>query len=204
MIGIINYGSGNIIAISNILKDLNLEHTVITKESELDKIKKIILPGVGAFDQTITELNTSGLRDKLDRLVLKSAIPTLGICVGMQIMANNSQEGNLDGLGWIEGSVEKFNKDLMPGKPKLPHMGWNSISPISDNKLFDNIDTNRGFYFLHSYHYQCDDENNCLAKSDYYINLTSAINKDNIYGVQFHPEKSHLNGIQIFSNFSKL
>jgi len=205
MITIINYGSGNIKAIGNIYDRLRIPYTVANTPEEVKGSQKIILPGVGAFDETIKMLDETGFRSVLDYEVLTNEVPVLGICVGMQILANNSEEGVLQGLGWIDGVVKKIDKSILLQKPKLPHLGWNSIS-IKKNKdaFFNGIVEESGFYFLHSYYFQCKNEIDVAATTFYGNNFASAVNRKNIYGVQFHPEKSHHNGIQLLQNFAKL
>ena len=204
MIGIVNYGSGNIQAIANIYSRLNIETKIISDPSELYEAEKLILPGVGAFDETMKQLIHSGLKEELDNLVLIQKKPILGICVGMQIMAEYSEEGTLNGLGWINGRVKKFDVSWFKEKPYLPHMGWNTIISKIEHPIFSNLDLEQGFYFVHSYYYECADYSNILAISDYGIEFSSAVYNNNIFGMQFHPEKSHSNGIQLLNNFAKL
>lgn len=204
MIGIIDYGSGNIYAIANLYKRLNLEYILTNDHNELKKADKLILPGVGAFDETMQMLNNSGLKNLLDELVLVKKVPIMGVCVGMQIMANSSEEGDLEGFGWIKGHVKKIDKNALYSKPHLPHMGWNEIHVKETSPLFNDIDTERGFYFLHSYYFSCKDESDSLATTHYGSHFSCVVNHENVYGVQFHPEKSHSNGIQIFKNFANL
>ena len=204
MITIINYGSGNISAIGNIYDRLNIPFAVAHTPSEVNSAEKIILPGVGAFDETISMLDESGFRSILDKRVLEDGVPVLGICVGMQILAKKSEEGELPGLGWINGEVKKIDKSLLTEKPKVPHLGWNSIQVMKENKVFQNINPNDGFYFLHSFYFECFDEKDILSKTSYGKDFASSVNHKNIYGVQFHPEKSHQNGISLLKNFAKL
>jgi imidazole glycerol-phosphate synthase subunit HisH len=205
VIGIINYGSGNIQAILNIYKRLNLKAFVANTAEDIKKAEKLILPGVGAFDETMEKLVSSGLIESLNDRVLKEKIPVLGICVGMQVMAKKSDEGELDGLGWFDAEVKKLHPINKHGEAVLlPHMGWNSVQKMKDNSFFDGIDPERGFYFLHSYHFVCKNDDDILAKTNYGNSVISAVAKANIYATQFHPEKSHINGIQIFKNFSEL
>jgi glutamine amidotransferase len=203
MIGIVDYGSGNIEAIRNIYKNLNIETKIVKKADDLAKVSKIVLPGVGAFDCAISQLNNSGLRLALDESVLKKKTPILGVCVGMQIMADSSEEGSLEGLGWIPGIVKRFDAEMIDILPKLPHMGWNEISKY-DHKLLKSIDCSLGFYFLHSYYFDPKFKENVIARAFYSHDFVCAVSAENIYGVQFHPEKSHQNGIQVFKNFSGL
>lgn len=204
MIGIIDYGSGNVQAIATIYKNLNINYQVITKPEDLGKADKLILPGVGAFDATIQQLIDSGLKDKLNELVLGKKVPILGICVGLQVMGYESDEGDLPGLGWIPGKVSRFDETKIKFKPKLPHMGWNTINDVQNHKLFEGIDLDFGFYFVHSFYFECEEEHNILTTSNYGVKFTSSIYANHIFGTQFHPEKSHGNGVQLFKNFAEL
>jgi len=204
VICIIDYGLGNIHAFSTIYKRLNISCTIVKTADDLQGAEKLILPGVGDFDHAMKLLEASGMRVPLDELVLKQNVPVLGICVGMQMMAERSDEGDMDGLGWISGSVRQIDISRLNQKPHLPHMGWNVAEPERSNSLFEGIDLEKGFYFLHAYYFDCANPTNSLARSDYGNRFTSAVNRDNIYGVQFHPEKSHSNGIQILKNFAGL
>lgn len=201
MITIVNYGLGNISAFANVFKRLNVPFNVATGKDDFVDTTKIILPGVGAFDHAMTLLQESGMRETLDDLVLNQKKPVLGICVGMQILAKTSEEGSLSGLGWIDGVVKKFDTSLIKYKTKLPHMGWNSIKP-SNNEIFNSINEGDRFYFLHSYCFHCNNSDNEIAVTSYGMPFTSSINRDNIFGVQFHPEKSHENGIRLLNNFA--
>ena len=193
---IVDYGIGNIKAFKNTYNKLNIYSEIASKKIQLDNATHLILPGVGSFDWALSKLNQSGLRETLDMLVLKKKIPILGVCVGMQMMASKSEEGVLPGLNWIEGNVLKLDKKII-----LPHMGWNQAKPIKKSNLFDNLD-NSEFYFLHSYYFKTQHENHILSTTKYGNVFTSAINKNNIFGTQFHPEKSHQNGIKILENFA--
>jgi len=204
VIGIVDYGIGNIKAFSNIYKQLDIPHRSITSKEHFKDVEKIILPGVGAFDHAMMRLSESGLLETLNNLVLNKKKPVLGVCVGMQIMAESSEEGVVSGLNWIEARVNKFNKErLGDGKP-LPHMGWNTVNQIVDSPLFKDIDVNSRFYFLHSYYFNTENKEHSIALTEYGDQFTCAIGRDNIFGVQFHPEKSHHNGVQLLKNFSNL
>jgi imidazole glycerol-phosphate synthase subunit HisH len=204
MITIINYGSGNIRAIANIYERLNIPFKIADSPDTVAEAEKIILPGVGAFDETISMLDASGFRSVLDHEVLIKRIPVLGICVGMQILAKKSEEGSLPGLGWIDGEVRKIDKTLLKFKPKIPHLGWNSVNVTKINRLFQEVDEERGFYFLHSYYFECADQKDIMSTTTYGKSFASSVNHQNIYGVQFHPEKSHHNGVNLLKNFANL
>lgn len=201
MLTIINYGLGNINSFSNILHKLNVPFKIASHEDDLLDSTKLILPGVGSFDWALSKLNETNMRQKLDELVLEKKCPVLGICVGMQMMAKSSEEGEMRGLGWIDASVKKFksnndNQDLL-----LPHMGWNSVNISAENELFKNIDLPE-FYFLHSYYMlPHHDKGHEITMTNYGIEFVSSIIENNIYGVQFHPEKSHKQGTDLINNF---
>ena len=203
MIGIIDYGLGNINAISNIYNKLKIRNMIVRSVEDLEKSEKLILPGVGAFDSAIKLLNESNLIFQLKKQIFENKKKILGICVGMQIFAGNSKEGIRPGLNWINASVNKINSSDKKNL-RLPHMGWNSVNIIKDDSLFKELSNKEYFYFCHSYYFECNDKNNILAETEYGHNFSSIIKNDNLYGVQFHPEKSHDNGVKILSNFSKL
>jgi len=205
MIGIISYGLGNINAFTNIYKSLDIPFNIVNDIEELEGVKKLILPGVGAFDDAMNKFNDSGLRTPIEKMVLKNKIPILGVCVGMQMLGNASDEGTMEGLGWVDGEVKLFDTSNIPHQTKLPHMGWNSISLVNENEpIFNQIKTRDRFYFLHSYYFKCNDDGQPIAKSNYGFNFSCALRKNNIYGVQFHPEKSLKNGIKLLYNFANL
>lgn len=204
MITIIDYGSGNIRAIGNIYDKLNVDYKIAKIPEEVIGAQKIFLPGVGAFDETISMLDQTGFREILDIEVLQNKVPIIGICVGMQILAESSEEGKLSGLGYIKGKVRKMDASLLNQKPKLPHLGWNSIEIARQSSLLKDIDSELGFYFLHSYYFECENQEDILTTTTYGKSFASAINRDNVYGIQFHPEKSHHNGINLLHNFAKL
>lgn len=204
MITLIDYGVGNIYAFQNVYKRLNIPTKIAKTVSDLNEVDKLILPGVGSFDYAMTQLNNSGMRERLDELVLEQKKPVIGICVGMQMMANGSDEGKLDGLKWIDASVKKFDVSTIKYVTKLPHMGWNDVSPIKNHPLFIGLENDALFYFLHSFYFHCNNEADSIAKSEYGINFTSSVNHENIYGIQFHPEKSHHYGETLLHNFSKI
>lgn len=204
MIAIIDYGLGNIKAFANVYKNLGVEHTIASKPELLERATKLILPGVGSFDHAMNLLNNSGMRDVLEKLVIGEKIPVLGICVGMQMLAKSSEEGEEDGLGWINAEVNLFDVKKIPYKTTLPHMGWNIVEMEGENQLLKSLEKNPRFYFLHSYYFNCNDSSNSISRTNYGDYFTSAVNMNNIYGVQFHPEKSHHNGVQVLKNFGLL
>jgi len=205
MITIIDYGLGNIQAFLNIYKKLHIPVQVAKSENDLEGASKLILPGVGHFDYAMQRFNDSGMREKVESLVLQDNVPVLGVCVGMQIMANSSEEGVEPGLGWISGTVKNLESIIKLGNNlPLPHMGWNGVTP-NHKDLFNNIDSgDLEFYFLHSYYFDCTFQENCIASTDYSSNFCCAVNNKNIFGVQFHPEKSHHFGVNLLKNFAKL
>lgn len=202
MIVLLDYGLGNIQAFANIYKNLGIEYAIAKDVEGLLKASRIILPGVGAFDWAMQRLEASGMRPALDDLVLNRQVPVLGICVGMQMMANCSEEGKLAGLGWIQGEVKRFDSRLFSTKTRLPHMGWNDIQPI-DHALFVGLPNPR-FYFLHSYFFSPESSNHTIAEAEYGQLFSAAVGCGNVLGVQFHPEKSHHWGVQLLKNFAQL
>jgi len=204
VIAIVDYGLGNIQAFANIYKRLNIPACIASSTDALAEAEKIILPGVGAFDWAMTRLNESAMRDVLDDLVVGQGRPVLGICVGMQMMARRSDEGVLEGLGWIDAEVKKFDEATFTHKTPLPHMGWNDVLPRQNGGLFRGLESDARFYFLHSYYFSPCREGDVLAVTDYNGPFASSVRAGNVFGVQFHPEKSHQWGIQLLRNFAEL
>lgn len=204
MIAIIDYGSGNVAAIADILKRLKLPHIISKNHVELIEADRYILPGVGAFDTTMRTLADSGLINLLNEQVCQLEKKILGICVGMQILGDSSDEGNLSGLGWIPGHIRRIDKDLINGLPKLPHMGWNSINVSRSSPLLQGVDLERGYYFLHSYYFDAVEASDVIATVSCGAELPCAVVRRNVYGLQFHPEKSHSNGVAVFKNFAMI
>ena len=204
MIIIINYGLGNINAIMRVYQNLGIPVKIASNRNELEQGKKFILPGVGAFDYAMKKFNESGLRNQVEKMVIDDKIPILGICVGMQMLANSSDEGKEEGLCWIDANVKLFDISKISHKTKLPHMGWNTIKLRSNERLFKTLKDNSRFYFLHSYYFKPKENNVIISETKYGDKFTSSIKLNNIYGVQYHPEKSHQNGIQLLYNFSKI
>lgn len=200
MISIIDYGLGNVLAFRNVYERLNIRVTVARSAADLVNSTKLILPGVGAFDLAMERLDASGMRGAIAERVLTQKMPVLGVCVGMQMLAASSEEGKLPGLGWIGGTVRKFHGESL----SLPHMGWNDVKPGNSGGLFAGMEKDARFYFLHSYYFECHDSADALAIADYGGNFSCAVKHGDIYGVQFHPEKSHHWGVQLLKNFAEL
>jgi glutamine amidotransferase len=204
MITLVHYGLGNIQAFVNLYNRLNIPVAVAETADELRHAQKIILPGVGAFDWAMTRLEQSGMRACLDDLVMAKHRPVLGVCVGMQMMAKRSEEGVMEGLGWIDAEVRRFDEVFFAQKTHLPHMGWNDVAPRQHSGLFRSLDSGARFYFLHSYYVAPRQEGDVLATTDYNGSFASSVRSGNVFGVQFHPEKSHQWGIQLLKNFAEL
>lgn len=204
MIGIIDYGLGNISAFVNVYKNLNVPFKIVAGPDHLDGIDRVILPGVGSFDYAMERFESTGLHEPLQTLVINQKVPVLGICVGMQMLAAESEEGARPGLGWIKGSVRRFDSGKLAAGTLLPHMGWNNARPNQAERLFEGLDAMSTFYFLHSYYFECDVSDDVLATTDYGGQFVSAVGCDNVFGVQFHPEKSHQWGIKLLKNFARL
>ena len=202
MIKIIDYNVGNIGSIENMLRKISTPCKIVNNPFELESASGIILPGVGKFDYGINQLIELGFFDKLNEIVKEKNIPFLGICLGAQILCNSSEEGKLSGLGWIDAEVVKFN--ALPSPLKVPHMGWNTVVPLKENKLLTHFKGIPKFYFVHSYHIRCRHTEEVLGETKYGIPFHSAIGVGNIFGVQFHPEKSHKFGFQLLKNFSDI
>ncbi len=203
MIVIVDYGIGNLASVLNMFKKIGATNVCISKDYALiEKATKLILPGVGAFDAGMDNLEKSGLIPLLNKKVIKDKIPLLGICLGMQLLTKKSEEGVKPGLGWIDAETVKFNLDPVL-KLKVPHMGWNYIKVLNKNPLIE-MESKSRFYFVHSYYVKCKDESQSLATSHFGFDFTCMVKKDNIYGAQFHPEKSLKFGMQVLDNFVKL
>lgn len=204
MITVVDYGLGNIAAICNIYHRLDIPVRTAPNAAALAGAERLILPGVGAFDWAMSRLHASGMREALDELVLIEKRPVLGICVGMQMLARGSDEGAAPGLGWIDAQVRLFDESRLSGATHLPHMGWNDVQPTRPESLFSGLDTDARFYFLHSYYFAPGDPDDVAAVADYGGPFCCAVRRENVMGVQFHPEKSHQWGIRLLKNFSEL
>jgi glutamine amidotransferase len=204
VIHIVDYGVGNVQAFVNMYKRLGIEATRAQTANDLLPAKKLILPGVGAFDHAMELLNVSGMRESLDRLVLEEGVPVLGICVGMQMLADSSDEGTAAGLGWLKGQVRSFANHPASAPLPMPHMGWNDVSPLgAPHALFKGLESDARFYFLHSYYFEAADAAHAVAHADYGFKFACAVQRDQVAGVQFHPEKSHHWGAALLKNFAE-
>lgn len=201
MIAIIDYGVGNVGSILNMFRKIGHEANLVSSENALLEASAIVLPGVGAFDRGMKNLDESGLVPALTKAVLDDRRPLLGVCLGMQLLTRGSEEGQRPGLGWIEGSTHRFSPPDQ--KLKVPHMGWNRVTPVKESPLLAGIEDPR-FYFLHSYYVKCEDRSQTLCTTVYGEPFDSGVHHDNVYGVQFHPEKSHRLGMKVFRNFAAL
>lgn len=203
MIVIADTGLANVGSVFNIVKYLGYDAIVTKNQGTINQAEKIILPGVGSFDAGMNSLNSTGMTDILNQKVLIDKIPILGICLGMQLMTRGSEEGILDGLGWFEADSFKFEQKI-DRNIRVPHMGWNNISTLKHKEMFLEINQETRFYFVHSYYVLADSTEDVLATTKHGIEFHSAIQKDNIFGVQFHPEKSHKFGMHFMKSFIEL
>lgn len=199
---IVDYGMGNISSIRNMLRYLGYSSILTYDEREIVSADRLIIPGVGNFGMAMDNINKRNLKDILNEAVIHKGIPILGICLGMQLMMSWSEEGHCEGMGWISGNVVKFQLDSEIYK--IPHMGWDYIKIKKESKLLKDLPENPRFYFVHSFHAKCENFNESIAVTDYGGEFTSIIGRNNIYGVQFHPEKSHKYGMKLFDNFMRI
>lgn len=204
MIHIVDYGLGNVGAFLTLFKRQGIPAAAASTEKELIGADHVILPGVGSFDQAMQLLNMSGMRKTLDYLVMEKKVPILGVCVGMQILGDSSDEGSGAGLGWIPGRVRDLRSrgERHQGLP-LPHMGWNDVSSSRELSLLAGISAPR-FYFLHSFYFDNEAETDAAATVQYGEEFTCIVHRDNVWGVQFHPEKSHRFGMALLKNFAEI
>lgn len=203
MIAIINYGLGNLASIRNMFKRIGAEAVVTNEIEEIRKADKLLLPGVGHFKKGMTNLNDSGLREVLQDEVVMKKKPILGICLGAQLMTRHSEEGDIDGLGWVDADTVKFDRTKLGSLP-IPHMGWTDIAVKNSCELWKDLPEDPRFYFVHSYHFRFQQEFEITATARYGYDFACAFQKGNVYGAQFHPEKSHKFGMKVLENFNKL
>ena len=204
MIAILDYGLGNIKAFGAVFHKLGVEHRFARDATDVQSAAKLVLPGVGAFDKAMSLLEESGMRDALMRRVTQDGVPLLGICVGMQILAERSEEGTLAGLGLIQGAVRSIASLPDARQLDLPHMGWNTVRFTAGEGLAAGLSDPSEFYFLHSYYFDCARQQDVIAQVQYGTTFPCAVRRGNVHGVQFHPEKSHHNGVTILKNFAEL
>jgi len=197
MTTIIDYGMGNLGSIANMIKKVGHKSIITSDLEEIKNATKLILPGVGSFDNGMRNLAELGLIEVLNQKVLVEKTPILGICLGMQLMTKSSEEGNLAGLGWVDAQTKKFVSDIL----KIPHMGWNIIKHQKESKLFDEMESEKRFYFVHSYYVDANQKEDILFVTPYGHDFVSAFERENITGAQFHPEKSHKFGMSLIKNF---
>lgn len=202
MITIVDYGVGNLRSIYNMLKRVNVSSKITGKPQDIEKSEKLILPGVGAFDYAMHQINNKNLLDSLNFIALEKQIPVLGICLGMQLLMQKSEEGKEIGLGWVQGEVKKLPHI---NNIKIPHMGWNIVKKTNESPLINDFKEKEiRFYFVHSYFVELENKDEIILQTEHGVNFCSALQKDNIFGTQFHPEKSHKFGMQLLKNFSKV
>jgi glutamine amidotransferase len=204
LITIIDYGLGNIGAFANVYRRMNVPFSVAKTAEELSSAERIILPGVGSFDHAMDLLDQSGMRETLDDLVTVRKAPVLGVCVGMQILGSGSDEGTREGLGWVPGRVRHF-AHIHGNQPlPLPHMGWNDVQPHADQPLFRGLESDARFYFLHSFYFEAEQPEHVAATAIYGPEFGCAVRNGNVFGAQFHPEKSHQYGAALLKNFAEV
>ena len=204
MVVIVNFGVGNVGSIANMLNRIGVEAAVSSASDSIARADRLILPGVGAFDPAMERLLASGLVEVLHHRVFEDRIPLLGICLGMQLLTERSEEGRLPGLGWIPAETVRFRLPEGVTNVRIPHMGWNTVTPRRGALLFDSAPPDARFYFAHSYHVRCRDEQHVMATTRHGVEFHSAVRRDNILGTQFHPEKSHRFGMDLLRAFAAL
>lgn len=201
MLVVVDYGVGNLASIRNMFRKAGIVVEISSAYDKIESAKKLILPGVGAFDTCASKLRETGLIPLLNQKVIEEKTPVLGVCVGMQLLLSESEEGQLPGLNWIPGKVIRFKTELMPANSKIPHMGWTEVNPKADSKLFTGLLEAPRFYFVHSYHALPNDPAHVMVAADYGYTFAAGLEYNNIRGVQFHPEKSHRYGMKLLENF---
>jgi imidazole glycerol-phosphate synthase subunit HisH len=202
MVTIIDYGMGNLGSVYNMFKYIKVPSQIVSDVISIEKATKILLPGVGSFGAAMEKINASGLKDILNHKALVEKVPVLGICLGMQLLTSHSEEGDVEGLNWIDATTKQFR--FPDNTLKVPHMGWNKVTKSNESPLTAGVDDEYKFYFVHSYFVKCADRRHSILETTYGDVFDSGIQKDNIYGVQFHPEKSHKYGMKLFANFAAI
>jgi glutamine amidotransferase len=201
---IVDYGIGNLGSVLNMLKHVGVPAAISADPVVISAAEKLILPGVGAFDTAARRLRESGLLDLLHKRVIEQGVPTLGLCLGMQLLTRGSEEGDEAGLGWIAGETRRFRFPDGEAPLRIPHMGWNTVMPRAGAALFTGLEQEARFYFVHGYHVILDEPNDVAAVTRYGYEFVSAVQRDNVFGTQFHPEKSHRFGMRLLKNFADL
>lgn len=202
MITIVDYGMGNLGSIQNMFKRIKVESEITGDIGKISAAEKVLLPGVGAFDAAMQRINESGLKEVLDKKATEEKVPILGICLGMQLLTKSSEEGKLHGLGWIDAKTVRFQ--FADNTLKVPHMGWNLVQKKNESPLIQDLPKDPRFYFVHSFYVQCNNPSNVLTTTHYGTDFHSIVQHENIYGAQFHPEKSHKFGMKLLENFAQL
>lgn len=202
MLVIVDFGVGNLSSIQNMFRKIGVRAVIASSPEQLLKAEKIVFPGMGAFDNCMSLYNRSEIKPVINEIVLKKKIPFLGICVGMQMLMQGSEEGQLPGLGWIKGMNKRFNSSLMPENQKIPNIGWHELRINKPSPLMIGLENSR-FYFAHSYHLSDESQADILGTAEHGYEYTVAVEHENIIGVQFHPEKSHRFGLQLLKNFAE-
>lgn len=203
MIVIIDYGAGNVASIRNMLRKAGFDAEISSDSAAVQKASKLILPGVGHFDHGMRELRARGLADVLGARVQQHRVPILGICLGVQLFARASEEGTEPGLGWIAADVKRFDEARLGSHLRVPHMGWADVELCSDHPLLQNLPNQPRYYFVHAYHLCCDNPADVALRATHGYSFVAGVIHDNIYGVQFHPEKSHAFGLKLLENFAR-
>lgn len=201
MIGVVDYGVANVGSMLNMLRKVDADAAIISTPEALQSVDKIILPGIGAFDHGMSALTDRGFATPIRERVLADGVPILGVCLGMQLLGHASEEGTLSGLGLLSGRSVRFRFDS-PTPHKIPHMGWAALMKRRESPIFEALDMEPRFYFVHSYHLVCDDPADVLATAQYGIEFTAMVHRANVWGAQFHPEKSHRFGMRLLGNFA--
>ena len=202
MIAILDYGVGNLVSIRNMISKAGGQSIITSDPNQIATAEKFILPGIGSFDHGISNLRSAPYFDILNECVTRKKVPILGVCLGVQLFTESSEEGKLPGLGWIKGRTVRFNTDKMNNhRLKVPHMGWTEVQQKKSSKLFTDMYEDPRFYFVHSYHLHCENESDVLVQGTYGYEFVAGVERENVVGVQFHPEKSHKFGLRVYENF---